>query len=289
METPPQRIIVATDGSTDAELAAAIASDIAQRAGAELHLIHAWAPISTLGYPTPSAADPEQQQEEAESILSQAVERIAAAGGYVTKMHLREGRPAEAIVDFCRDIDGNLLVTGSRGHGPLRRLVLGSVAEDVLRLATCPVLVTRGGATSWPPDEVVVGDDGSRQASGAAALALWLAQLYSAAARLVYVLPEPPLALAIDRDMRAAVTRYVESIMLDRAAALVDDGGEDQLLVKAPMGDPAGALVAEAEQTGQPSLIALGRHGRHRRSRRQPGSVSMAVLHAARGPVLVHP
>ncbi|HLI50374.1 MAG TPA: universal stress protein [Thermomicrobiaceae bacterium] len=289
METLPRRIVVATDGSPDAEIAASVASDLAMRAGAELHLVHVWIPITTRGYQTPFAAnDPNKQRSEAEQTLTQEVERITTEGGHVTGMHLQEGRPAEAIADLCGEIAGDLLVTGSRGHGRLRRMVLGSVAEGVLRLATCPVLVARGGRDSWPPAEIVVGDDGSRQASQAARLALRLAQLYDVPTRLIYALPDPPLALAIDRDTRDEILHYVEAVMEDRADALLDEA-EGRLRVNPVMGDPAAALVTSAEQLGCPALIAVGRQGRHRRLRRQPGSVSTAVLHAAHGPVLVHP
>lgn len=289
METLPRRIVVATDGSGDAEIAAAVASDVAARCGAELHVVHAWIPITMHGYPTPfAAADPEQLRSEAQETLTQEVGRIAAAGGCVAGMHLQEGRPAEAIVRLCREIGGELLVTGSRGHGPLRRLVLGSVAEHVLHLTTCPLLVTRGGDASWPPAEFVVGDDGSPRASRAAALALRLAQLYGAPTRLVYALPNPPLALSVDREMREEILHYVEALMEDRGDALLD-ASDGRLRVSAVMGDPAAALVADAERSGDAALIAVGRQGRHRVSRRQPGSVSTAVLHAAHGPVLVHP
>jgi universal stress protein A len=57
------------------------------------------------------------------------------------------GSPAAAIVRYAADSGIDLIVVGSHGRGPLPRLLLGSVAEQVLRRATCPVLVVRPRAT----------------------------------------------------------------------------------------------------------------------------------------------
>jgi hypothetical protein len=59
------------------------------------------------------------------------------------------------------------VVVGSRGLGAVKRLVVGSVAEGVVRLAPCPVLVMRGGKGAWPPSRIVVGYDPSEGAKEA--------------------------------------------------------------------------------------------------------------------------
>ena len=61
---------------------------------------------------------------------------------------------------------------GSRGLRPVGRLVMGSDSEGVIDLATCPVLVVRGGEGTWPPSRIVVGEDGSVGARQAAHLAV---------------------------------------------------------------------------------------------------------------------
>src|SRR3712207_9215315 len=76
----------------------------------------------------------------------------------VAGAHLRKGRPAEEIVALAEELDAGLVVLGSRGLGLVKRLVVGSVAEGVVSLAPCPVLVVRGGEAAWPPSRVVVGD-----------------------------------------------------------------------------------------------------------------------------------
>ena len=79
---------------------------------------------------------------DAEHRLAQ-VEQIETAGGKVAQTYVRLGRPAEEIVILADEIDAGLVVVGSRGLGGIRRLLLGSVSDSVVRHAHCPVLVVR--------------------------------------------------------------------------------------------------------------------------------------------------
>ncbi len=58
-------------------------------------------------------------------------------------VHARLGRPADEILGVASDVSADLIVVGSHGHGPLGRLVLGSVSDRVLHGARCPVLIVR--------------------------------------------------------------------------------------------------------------------------------------------------
>ena len=69
--------------------------------------------------------------------------QIEAAGGKVAQTYVRLGRPVEEIVILADEIDAGLVVVGSRGLGGIRRLLLGSVSDGVVRHAHCPVLVVR--------------------------------------------------------------------------------------------------------------------------------------------------
>jgi nucleotide-binding universal stress UspA family protein len=61
----------------------------------------------------------------------------------VKETHLREGRADKEIVEVAEEIGAGLIVMGSRGHGRLRRSLLGSVSESVVRHAHCPVTIVR--------------------------------------------------------------------------------------------------------------------------------------------------
>ena len=72
-----------------------------------------------------------------------------AAGikGIAVETHLMEGGPAGAIVDFARQAGADLIVIGSHGRTGLSRLLMGSIAEQVVRNATCPVLTIKTAAS----------------------------------------------------------------------------------------------------------------------------------------------
>jgi nucleotide-binding universal stress UspA family protein len=76
-------------------------------------------------------------------VLEQQAKRIEESGGTVKETHLREGRADEEIVELAEKIGTGLIVMGSRGHGRLKRALLGSVSDAVVRHAHCPVTIVR--------------------------------------------------------------------------------------------------------------------------------------------------
>jgi nucleotide-binding universal stress UspA family protein len=144
----PTRVLLATDGSPDATLAARSAIELCERTGSELHVVHVgeYVPM-ILAY---TEEEPIELQRNAERLLEEQVESIRAAGGTVAGAHLRLGRPAEQIIDLSEELGVGIIVVGSRGESALRRAVLGSVSEDVVRYAHCPVFVVRAEETTRP-------------------------------------------------------------------------------------------------------------------------------------------
>ena len=139
----PTRILLATDGSTDAELALSTAIDLADSTSSELHVVTV-AP----GYPSYDVRKPEiveQLREQAKGILEDQVKKIEQQGGKIAEEHLRiAGRHrADQIVQVAEEIGAGLIVMGSRGLGGVRRALIGSVSDSVVRHAHCPVLVVR--------------------------------------------------------------------------------------------------------------------------------------------------
>jgi len=150
----PTTILLATDGSRDAELARTIAIDLANSTDSELHLVTV-AP----GYPPYDLYNPavvEQLRRQAEDILNEQAEKVEQEGGKVVEKHLRiaERYRAQQIVQVAKDIGAGLIVIGSRGLGGVRRALLGSVSDSVIRHAPCPVLVVRRGQehAAWSID-----------------------------------------------------------------------------------------------------------------------------------------
>ena len=139
----PTKILLATDGSEDAELARTTAVDMATSTDSELHVVTV-AP----GYPSYDVRVPEiveQLRKQAQNILDEQVEKIERDGGKIAQKHLRiaERHRAQQIVRVAEEIGAGLIVMGSRGLGGVRRALMGSVSDSVVRHAHCPVLVVR--------------------------------------------------------------------------------------------------------------------------------------------------
>src|SRR5829696_10154793 len=148
----PTKILLATDGSREAALAAHTAAQIADETGSELHLVYVLpksVPFHPGDYIGPEVAEHWLQREqehlerEAQLLLDTQVEEIEAAGSSVAQTHLGIGKPDEEIVALAEDLEAGLIVIGNRGRGGIRRALMGSVSNSVVRHAHCPVLVVR--------------------------------------------------------------------------------------------------------------------------------------------------
>jgi len=148
-------VLGATDLSEPAQEAVRTASFWAGERGEPLVTLHVvdFSPIVVVpeafgpGIPIPVSG------EEHNAILKAAEERLAESlekAGIKGDRLIEEGVPAEQIVAAADEIDASLIVIGASGGGGLRRLLLGSVAEDVLRAAPCSVLVVRNQPAGHP-------------------------------------------------------------------------------------------------------------------------------------------
>jgi nucleotide-binding universal stress UspA family protein len=149
-----KKMLLATDGSEEAELATRSAVELANSTGSELHVVYV-EPLpdfmkkddaGTLGYDRELY---EKIEEEARETLRKLTWRVKVAGGTVTGSHLRMGAVAEEIVDLAGELEVDLIIVGSRGLRGIRRTLVGSVSESVFRNARCPVMAVR--AKGNPP------------------------------------------------------------------------------------------------------------------------------------------
>jgi nucleotide-binding universal stress UspA family protein len=85
----------------------------------------------------------EGAEQEARTKLDEQVQRVGQSGGEVAEIHARIGRPDAEIVGLADELGAGLIVLGSRGLGSLRRALMGSVSDSVVRHAHCPVLIVR--------------------------------------------------------------------------------------------------------------------------------------------------
>jgi nucleotide-binding universal stress UspA family protein len=137
----PTTILLATDGSREAQLAAATAAELAKRTDSELHLIHVGELRPT--FLAQTELEPAQLERQARELLDQQLRRVEEAEGEVEEAHLRMGRADEEIVELAQSLGVGMIVMGSRGHGRIRRALMGSVSDSVVRHAHCPVTIVR--------------------------------------------------------------------------------------------------------------------------------------------------
>jgi nucleotide-binding universal stress UspA family protein len=153
----PTKVLLATDGSREADLAARTAAELADKTGSELHLVHVfgitpWYPV----YPEATAFDGAEledpvleeelqriSEQRARELLDAEAEKVRSIGGTLAQAHLVEGGAPQEIVGLAEEIGAGLIVMGSRGRGGIRRALMGSVSDSVVRHAHCPVMVVR--------------------------------------------------------------------------------------------------------------------------------------------------
>lgn len=288
----PERILLATDGSPDAALALRAAVDISTKEGTELHVVHAWRAFPPFSHPGIAlATDSGLLEREARTILLERLDEVEASGGFAAGAHLGRGHPVEVICDLVEQLRVGLVVMGSRGLGPVRRLLTGSISEGVVALAACPVLVVRSGSGKWPPSRIVVGDDSSASARRAGELAMNLGEIFGAEVLLVRACP---VVMTVSEAVRLSrgrepedLLRCHEFLLWCRAKRLEEKlGCRPRIRVRE---GEAASIILDAAGEREPSLIAVGRRGLGTIDRLRIGSVSTRVLRAARGPVLVCP
>jgi nucleotide-binding universal stress UspA family protein len=138
-------IVLGTDGSPSAAKATSLAIELARETGTRLYAVSAWQTPVTIYASSPMLAGDDLDASEidhATDAVKAAVD-LARAEGVDAKSFVRNGDPAEMISQTAKNCDASLIVVGSHGWGPIRRLVFGSVSKALLHQAPCPVLVVR--------------------------------------------------------------------------------------------------------------------------------------------------
>jgi nucleotide-binding universal stress UspA family protein len=138
-------IVVPVDGSEHANRAAQFAAKLAGDANAALTLVHVYDPptASLMGLEAKSREEIDAiRTADAQASFDAAQAAIGFTEASITT-HALLGHPAPEIIRFAEDCGADLVVMGNRGRSELRGLLLGSVSEQVMRRATCPVTIVR--------------------------------------------------------------------------------------------------------------------------------------------------
>lgn len=134
------RILVATDFSEPSHAALRLATALARDAGATLLICHVMPPEFVFGADEMDAVAVPFENPGVRQML---VETRPDDPQIACEHHLLVGNPADEIVRFAEDQEAGLIVLGSHGRTGAARLLMGSVAEAIVRKATCPVLTIK--------------------------------------------------------------------------------------------------------------------------------------------------
>ena len=140
------RIVVPTDFSECSEGAWALAKRVAGSLGSELVLAHVLVEPVAYGDPSIAADTTVELFEQGRKWVEDEIEKWASAAraaGITVRTIVRTGLAQEEIVTLATDESAELIIIGTHGRTGLNRLLLGSIADRVIRFAPCPVLTVR--------------------------------------------------------------------------------------------------------------------------------------------------
>jgi nucleotide-binding universal stress UspA family protein len=274
-------VLVPVDGSQRAEAALPYAAALAEAAGVGISLL---AVVDDLGAGAYADRLEALVGEGLRSYLHRLAERLRA-GGTLVEAAVREGDAADIILAQAEHT--HTVVMTTRGLGGLDRWLIGSVADKVMRLAPCPVVLIRpvdqaaDGDHPWQARRILVPLDGSPLAEGALPLAYDWAAALGTEVVLVRVQPWVAMQMAIydgyvpdagriDEEAAQAAAEYLAEVQ-QRAPAGVT------VTTAVLRGDPATCLIDFAE--AQPvDLVVMSSHGRGGLRRMVLGSVADRIV-----------
>jgi len=286
------RVLYPTDFSKCASHALPQALNMAKEYGAELHLLHAL--VLHEGDPGNAAhrlPDMEELyqvlEENAETQMRSAVEEHGSEGFSVKRAQVRSISAPGAILDYATENDIDLIVLGTHGRRGLRRLLLGSVAEEVIRLAPCPVLTVPERADTVSTSlvqKIVVPVDFSEYATLALTYAKELATVHAAEMHLLHIVDEivypdfyPPITPSggsITDELRVQSLERLRSLL----SGLPGPESEAEIHVRAGRAAPA---IADFVQEQAADLIVIASHGLTGLSHILLGSVTEQLIRRA--------
>ena len=287
--TSHSSILVAVDGSPSSKYAVDWAARDAAMRNVRLTLVHVVRPI---GITTPplatSTAFARWQVEQGQQFLDEAIEiaRQSAPNGVTAPVEseMLFSPTVPALVDLSKE--AQMLVVGSRGRGPFMRSLLGSVSSSLIRHAHCPVAVIHDEDPLMPyPAQapVLVGIDGSSASDLATAIAFEEASHRGVELVALHVWSDVEVndSPAIDWP---AMKSAAEEILAERLAGWQERYPEVTVRREVERDHPTYQLIRRSESA---QLTVVGSHGRGGFAGLLLGSVSAAVAHSARMPVIV--
>lgn len=281
-----EKLLYPTDFSDHARAALPWALQFAEKHGAELHLLHA-----LVLHADDEALVEERYEELAEEARAEL--REMAEGGPVATVRLvpvvrKAIAPAPAILDYASEQDVDLIVMGSHGRRGLRRFLLGSVAEEVLRTSPVGVLVVRreeGGELEIPSlKRTLAPTDFSKYARAGVEVAAELAATFECQLDLLHVIEQPVypdfyFPVSVPEWDLGELRGRARARLVDLATELSRDR-EVEIEVEVKVGRTAAEIADYAGEIGA-ELIVIASHGARGLERVLLGSVAERTIRRA--------
>lgn len=292
------RVLVAIDGSEPADRAVGLVANALWPTGTEIIVAEAIESGAGLfGGPWPAMAMVQADRIEADiraeaEATVRAASRRLARPGLSLEADVLGGRAAAAIIERASAMAADLIVVGSRGHGRIESMLLGSVSAEVVDHSPAPVLIARGGSFT----RVVLAWDGSSGAARAAELLSTWPAFAGSDVRVVTVADlEVPWWSGMAADRSATLLPFYADAMNEsrkRHDKLAQDMSA-QLRAAGLRAEPcrrdgdAATQILAAARARDADIIVMGTHGRTGLARLVIGSVARNVLQHATCSVLV--
>ncbi len=289
MSQPTGTVVVGVDGSTSARQALDWAVDQAVVEHRQLTLVHAlgeptstWTEVALTNPPAAYTALREEGQLVLDEARKHALER---APGLEIRELLEFMDPREMLLEQSRGAD--LLVVGSRGRGPVRSLLLGSVGVALARHAACPVVVHRPGHRGLVRQGVLVAADGSEDSRPVLEFAYHLASLRDLPLTVMHCFWDVESVTTETYVPTNVVDREAERLELAESLAGMAEKYPDVHVTRTVAHGLPEARVAMAGD--RMDVVVLGAHQGSRAQQLVFGSVSLSVVEHATCPVVVVP
>jgi nucleotide-binding universal stress UspA family protein len=281
------RVVIPLDRSTLSESAVPFGLLLARTFGSSIDYVHV------------IDKDNISKMAGAEEYLARIAERFPTPAGH--RSLVRSGDPAEAILDVAGE-SGSLVVMATHGYTGLRRMILGSVADSLVRHARVPIALVRGDRKFRLPEEafhrLLVPLDGSERSSHALQFAFEIARPSGAQIDLLHVIV--PVSVGeygagvdpgyVPPEVYASMMNDLEMLARDDLEAAAKTCVQAGIVADthSPIGTPADSIFHLAEDAHADAIV-MSTHGRGGASRVLMGSVATAIIHRSSIPVIVLP
>ncbi|EMA23009.1 universal stress protein [Haloarcula amylolytica] len=274
------RILVPTDGSPGSERAFEVAATLANTHDAAVHV------LSVVDEHGPTDDWDYDGDSPAEAFVESQADHVDTEGLSVTAA-VREGVVHDAVLDYGDETDIDLIVMGTHGRTGVRRFLLGSVTEKVVRLADVPVLSVKAdaepGTVSF--DDILLPTDGSSGAEAAIEPTGTLASATDATVHLVSVVDTRSLGIDVGSSVIIDELESVATDAVGDASDRLSGMGVETVETAITHGVPYRAILDAIEEAGA-DLVVIGTHGRTGIDRYLLGSVAEKLVRTSPVPVI---